>query len=100
VSDKRTHQRIPFNAPLQYRLGDGSALGGNSRDISLGGMFIEAPSSPAFGVEVTVVITLPGEKLPVSLPAVVRWSKPDGFGVQFGLLGARETHAITQLIRR
>jgi type IV pilus assembly protein PilZ len=30
--------------------------------------------------------------------AVVRWSKPDGMGVQFGVMGARETHALTQML--
>jgi hypothetical protein len=29
----------------------------------------------------------------------VRWTRSDGMGVQFGLIGARETHAITELTR-
>ena len=33
------------------------------------------------------------------IPGVVRWTRPDGMGVQFGLLGARETHAITELTK-
>jgi hypothetical protein len=31
---------------------------------------------------------------------VVRWSKPGGFGVQFGLLGAQVTHVIVSMIQR
>jgi type IV pilus assembly protein PilZ len=41
-----------------------------------------------------------GTKGDLRLPAIVRWTKPDGFGVQFGSLGARETHAISQLLKR
>ena len=33
------------------------------------------------------------------LPAIVRWTSPVGMGVQFGLLGVRETHAITEIVR-
>jgi hypothetical protein len=33
------------------------------------------------------------------LSGVVRWAKPGGFGVQFGPMGARETHAMTRLMR-
>jgi hypothetical protein len=36
----------------------------------------------------------------MKLPAVVRWNKPGGFGVQFGLLGAKETHSLAQLLKR
>jgi hypothetical protein len=32
-----------------------------------------------------------------ALPGVVRWVRDRGMGVQFGLLGVQETHAITEL---
>jgi type IV pilus assembly protein PilZ len=41
-----------------------------------------------------------GTKADLRLPGIVRWAKPDGFGVQFGSLGARETHAISELLKR
>ena len=41
----------------------------------------------------------PAQKAPFALPGVVRWNRDDGMGVQFGLIGARETHAITELTR-
>ncbi len=46
----------------------------------------------------TIVVALGGAQ-PSRVPAVVRWSKSDGFGVQFGLLGAVETHLIAKLLR-
>jgi hypothetical protein len=36
----------------------------------------------------------------LKLPGTVRWAKPGGLGIQFGLLGARETHSIAQLLKR
>lgn len=69
-----------------------------SQDISIGGMFLKGEEMPGIGLEVHLQLTLPGvgEAL---LPAFVRWTKEGGFGVQFGLLGVRETHAIGKLTR-
>jgi hypothetical protein len=33
------------------------------------------------------------------LSGTVRWTTKSGIGVQFGLLGARETHTITEIVR-
>jgi type IV pilus assembly protein PilZ len=52
-----------------------------------------------FGVEVSIVLRLPNTKQDLRVPAVIRWIKPGGFGVQFGLLGARETHALSELFK-
>lgn len=71
----------------------------HGKDISVGGMFLEAGEQPPFGTALTIVGRLPGAKKDVSLPAVVRWTKLQGFGVQFGLLGALETHLISELMK-
>jgi len=63
-------------------------------------MFINTPAPLAFGTEIVVHLTLPGHRIPLAMPAVVRWSRVgQGMGLQFGLLGARETHAITELTK-
>jgi type IV pilus assembly protein PilZ len=99
VKEQRGHTRVPIAVPVTCKRADGSSFEGKSRDISLGGMFVEASHALPFNTELNIECEL-APKGRVSLPAVVRWSKPDGFGVQFGLLGARETHLITQLTRR
>jgi Tfp pilus assembly protein PilZ len=63
----------------------------------MGGMFVATKESLPFGAELIIVTRLPGAKADLRLPAIVRWLTPNGFGVQFGLLGARETHAISEL---
>jgi len=77
----------------------GGAVTGRAKDISVGGMFIESDAAVTFGTELSIVIRLPNTKGDCRLPGTIRWVKPGGFGVQFGLLGARETHAITELLK-
>ena len=50
-----------------------------------------------YGTELTIIVELPGSKGDLELPGTVRWYRDEGFGVQFGLLGARETFVLTRL---
>ena len=94
----RRYQRAPIDVTLEFTLkGGNERLAGRATDISLGGMFVLTSQPPAFGAEVVIHVVVPGQKSTFSLPGVVRWCRPDGMGVQFGNLGARETHAITEL---
>lgn len=73
-------------------------MSGQSADISLGGMYIETTTPEPFGTDIVVHVHVPGEASAFALPAKVRWIDTAGMGVQFGLLGARETHTITELV--
>jgi type IV pilus assembly protein PilZ len=100
VPDLRRYSRVPLDVPVEVTVkGSGERFLGLSRDISLGGMQLTIPPHPhiAFGQEIDAQLTLPGQRSPFVLPAIVRWARGDSVGVQFGLLGARETHAITEL---
>lgn len=99
LHDKRSHPRVPLVAEIRCEVSDGPTLTGQAKDISVGGMFIESEARVTFGTQVTIVLRLPNTKADSRLPGVVRWLKPGGFGVQFGLLGARETHAISELLK-
>jgi hypothetical protein len=99
LEEKRLHARVPLDVPFTCEVQGGGAFPVNGKDISGGGMYLEAAQQPAFGTHVTMVGRLPGTKKDVRLPAVVRWTKPGGFGVQFGLLGALETHVISELMK-
>jgi len=100
VEDKRVHPRVNLDAEVSCERRDSAPFQGMAKDISIGGMFIESTEVLPFGTEITIVGKLPGTKAAVRLPGIVRWAKPTGFGVQFGSLGARETHAISQLLKR
>jgi type IV pilus assembly protein PilZ len=99
LDDKRSHPRVPINVTVSCEPAAGASFQAIGKDVSVGGMFLEAGQSPAFGTELTIVGRLPGAKKDLRLPAVVRWVKPGGFGVQFGLLGAVETHVLSELMK-
>ena len=86
--------------PVEFRPGDSwQNVHGAARDISLGGMFIETALPAAVGATLVLGFTLPGHRKSMLVSATVRWTSKAGMGVQFGLLGASETHAITEMRR-
>lgn len=97
--DLRRHSRVHFSEPVVVVVKGGDArIAGTSQDISLGGIFVEASVAPPFGSDVVVHLHIPGEREAMALPGVVRWVRRGGMGIQFGLLGARDTYAITELV--
>lgn len=100
MSELRRFQRATVDVPVEFVAKGGSErVSGQATDISLGGMFIQTEQPLPFSTEIVVHVTLPRQRGPFAMPAVVRWSGPHGMGVQFGLIGARETHAITELVK-
>lgn len=99
MTDLRRYERAPFVSDLVFRTSEDGEHPGRARDISLGGMFITTDEAPPFGTTVVIKLTLPDAKTQLELPAIVRWSGTGGMGVQFGALGALETHHITELTR-
>jgi PilZ domain len=101
VVEQRRYARAPINSPATFSAkGKTDRTEGLAKDISVGGMFMETSAPAAFGAEVIVHVSLPGASGPVSLPGVVRWVRDGGMGIQFGLLGAVETHIITEIGRK
>ncbi|MFO7179839.1 MAG: PilZ domain-containing protein [Pseudomonadota bacterium] len=98
--EKRVHPRVAIDASVSCERSDGEVFDGQARDISIGGMFVASNQTVNFGQELWIRIRLPTAKREIALPAVVRWTKAGGFGVQFGLLGARETHALSEFMRQ
>jgi len=99
--DWRRSTRVPLGQAVEFSTrGDEVPIrmSGTARDISLGGTYIETELPCAPGEEIVVYVTLPRSRREMALPATVRWTAKDGMGVQFGLLGARETFEITQFV--
>lgn len=98
--EHRRYTRAPLNAPAEFvAKGRDARVAGTAKDISLGGMFLETSTPLGHNVSLVVYVTIPGEKGPFALPGIVRWTRPDGMGIQFDLLGARETHAIAEFTK-
>ncbi|MCS6899049.1 MAG: PilZ domain-containing protein [Myxococcales bacterium] len=97
MQEKRRHPRRRARLPLKIHRKGADPFAAESVDLSVGGLFIQAEGGVSFGEELEVELELPELGL-TRLPAIVRWIRADGFGVQFGLLGARHTHALANLV--
>ena len=100
MPENRKHQRQRVDLPIAFDGVGRPRTEALCRDLSLGGMFIETPVSTmlAFGEPIRLYLKLPGMKAESRVAGIVRWTKPDGMGVQFGAMGAVETHALTELL--
>jgi hypothetical protein len=99
VSEQRKHDRIVASFLVTCLQPNLPPFEGKTKDISLGGTFVECETLMPFGSRLTLRVRGLAQR-EVDLPAVVRWSKPGGFGVQFGLLGAYETFALVALSKK
>jgi hypothetical protein len=100
---RRRFVRVPLGVAVEFSAEADELLfsmEGTGRDISLGGMFIETEIACGFGELIVVYVTLPARGRPMALQATVRWTCSAGMGVQFGLLGARDTHEIAEFTKR
>jgi hypothetical protein len=96
VQEKRAHSRVSFKVQVTCTTEGGAVVTGVTRDLSVGGAFVDSLEIPAFGSRVSIRLAAPGfEDLQIS--GIVRWTKPDGFGLQFQLLGAKETYLLAKL---
>ena len=96
MTEHRKHPRAPIASPVSFQLGDGPRVDARCVDLSLGGMFIETEAPAPYGTALKIYVRFPG--CDAEIEAIVRWAKPSGMGVQFGRMGARETHALTELL--
>lgn len=97
MQEKRKFPRKPVNVPVLISLDGGQGtVEGVCQDMSIGGVFVVTELMVTFGTKLTLKAEAPGG--PLVFPAVVRWTAPDGLGLQFAGLGARETHAIVQWV--
>ena len=98
--DNRRFNRFPVDLPVEFwEQGSAERRIGRARDLSQGGMLVETTTPLPFSTEVVIQLPFGKRDGTVELGAVVRWTHPGGMGVQFGLLGARETHAIAELTK-
>jgi hypothetical protein len=99
-SEGRRQQRADVSVSLAFQRDGQTLVRAVATNVSLGGAFIETLTPAAFGARIVVLLPLPGMHYPAAIPSVVRWVSAEGMGVQFGMMGARETHALMQLLGR
>jgi hypothetical protein len=94
--NNRRAPRTRIDLPIQIDI-EGRVMPALAVNVGLGGMFIEG-AALEYGQRIDILAELPGLAGPVKIPAVVRWAKEQGVGVQFRQLGARLTHALSQIV--
>ncbi len=99
-TERRKHERRGVDLQATYTLADDERHPARISDLSLGGAFVSDVNPPAFGTELTLFIAFPGSTRETKVHATVRWRDPEGVGVQFGMLGARDTYALTEFLAK
>ena len=97
MKNTRKNQRVPTALSINFaaNLGD-DWMTGATRNISLGGAFIEHGVRPAFGSRVALRFEVSTQDEPIEVEGFVRWTDDAGFGVQFDGLRARDTWALAK----
>lgn len=86
--------------PIYVRFETGE-LTASTRNISLGGVFVESEQRFVFGARVSVRFTVPTQEEAIEVDGHVRWTEAEdgvvrGFGVQFDGLRARDVWALNK----
>ena len=98
MQEKRRHFRKTVSCAVEFAVAESPRQKGVCCDLSLGGMHVQTVQPAPFGANITVYLQLKETVGASTLPGIVRWVKGDKMGVQFGLLGARETYALTEML--
>ncbi len=99
-SCRRAQQRYDIEIPVVLTH-EGQRYDTVTRNMSLGGLFMNLDAPIPFGAVVRVKFALPELDKQVDVDAHVRWVQPDvGIGVQYTGLRAREVWALQQLFAK
>jgi uncharacterized protein (TIGR02266 family) len=77
---------------------EGTRFTATSRNLSLGGMFLEAKAPLKVGARLHLRFVVPTQREPIESDAEVRWLEAGGFGLRFIGLRARDVWALGKLL--
>lgn len=104
VDHRRSDQR--YERRLDVDLGyEGRVIATRSRNISLGGLYVEIDQSLPFGARVHLTFHVPTQKEAVEVDGQVRWVEMDdgqvkGVGIRFEGLRARDVWALNKFFEQ
>jgi hypothetical protein len=84
---------------------EGTTLRGTTRNLSLGGIFVELDRALPFGARVSLCFQIPTHKEPTMIDGFVRWIDQEegevrGVGILFDGLRARDVWALSKYFER
>ncbi len=98
MQESRRHFRTVMQCPVTFATPDGQAHEGLSRDLSYGGVAVHTDTPAPFGARVVVFLHVGGLEGNHPINGIVRWTKDGLMGVQFGLMGAHDTYALSEIL--
>jgi uncharacterized protein (TIGR02266 family) len=99
-SDRRYERRVAID--FSY---EGASYRGTTRNISLGGVFIESEQTLPFGARIVMKFRVPTQAQPIEVDGQVRWLELEegrlrGIGVRFEGLRARDVWALNKFFEQ
>jgi uncharacterized protein (TIGR02266 family) len=99
-SDRRYERRVAISVTHE-----GEVLSTFTRNISLGGVFIESDRALPFGAKVSLDFRIPTQSEPVLVEGQVRWIELEdgqvrGIGIRFEGLRARDVWALNKFFEQ
>jgi uncharacterized protein (TIGR02266 family) len=104
VEHRRSDRRYDRRVPIEFNH-EGSAFAAHTRNISLGGVFIETDQTLPFGAKVSLKFRVPTQAEAIEVEGQVRWLEMDegrlrGLGVRFEGLRARDVWALNKFFEK
>ncbi len=97
----RKHRRFAVTMPGTLVQRDKFRHKGSIRDLSAKGCRVESLVSPFTGMQVTILLHVPGEPNPIMIEnAAVRWCGSQGIGIEFLMIAQPEQDRLGHLIKR
>ncbi len=97
--DQRSHARFAITLEITLIFA-GERYRAQTRDVSLGGMFVYTDAKLPFKADLLVELTLPALKEQSTFEATLRWHESGGVGLSFKSLRAREVWALNQMFKK
>ena len=99
-SDRRYDRRVPIDFAHE-----GSSFSAHTRNIRLGGVFIETDHTLPFGAKISLRFKVPTQSELIEVEGQVRWLEMDegrlrGLGVRFEGLRARDVWALNKFFEK
>jgi uncharacterized protein (TIGR02266 family) len=106
VEHRRSDRRYDRRVPVEF-VYEGKTHAAHSRNISLGGIFIDTEMTLPFGARVLLRFRVPTQTEPIEVEGQVRWAgsseeEPSerGIGLRFEGLRARDVWALNKFFDR
>jgi uncharacterized protein (TIGR02266 family) len=104
VEHRRSDRRYDRQLSIDVE-GDGVSFSANTRNLSLGGVFIDTDQRLPFGSKVSLRFTVPTATETIQVEGQVRWIETEegqvrGIGIQFAGLRARDVWALNKFFEK